>query len=58
MHGLGYSQNHMVSTYCVINIFSKHIVISHDTVCINKTCGKYVSRPQHKKAGDSFLLKK
>ena len=37
---LDYAQNHTDSTYFVLNISIKHIVLSHDAIWTNKTYGK------------------
>ena len=52
---LGYAQNHRGGTYCMLNLRTKCIVLSHDGICLNKTYSEYVSRKYHTKA-NSYIL--
>ena len=55
---LGYAQNHMGSTYHMLNIHAKPIVISCDIIWTNKTYSEYVSRKENTKATSYILLDK
>ena len=41
---LGYAQNIMDGTYDMLKLCTKHIVLSHDIIWLNKTYGEYVPR--------------
>ena len=45
----------MGSNYCILYLRTEHIVLIHDVIWINKTCGSYISRLEHTKAG-SYIL--
>ena len=36
---LGYAQNHTGGTYRMLNVLSKRILLSRDSICLNKTYG-------------------
>ena len=50
---LGYAQNYTGGTYHMLNIRSKHIVLSRDVIWLNKNYGEYVSRKENTKT-DSY----
>ena len=52
---LGYAKHDMGSTYHMLNICTKHIVISHDVIWLNKTYGEYVPRKENTKA-DTYII--
>ena len=52
---LVYVQNNTGSTYHMLNIGSKLIVLSRDVICLDKTYGQYVSRKENTTA-DSYVL--
>ena len=53
---LYYKHNHMGSTYHMLNLYTKHIVLSRDIIWLNKTQGEYVLRREHIKA-DRYIIK-
>ena len=52
---LGYTQNHTGGTYRMLNLCTKHIVISHDVIWLKKTYGEYVPRKENTKA-DTYII--
>ena len=52
---LEYSQNHVGSTYCMLNLCTKRIVISRGVIWLNKTYGEYISIKYHTKSDSSIL---
>ena len=52
---LGYTQNHTSGTYRMLNLCTKHIVLSRDIILLNKTYREYVSRKYNTKAEDYIL---
>ena len=55
---LGYVQNHMDSTYQMLNLCTNHVVLSHGVIWPQKTYCNYVSINQHMKEDDYFLQDK
>ena len=52
---LGYAQNHMGGTYHMLNLRTKLIVLSRESISINKTYREYVSRKENNKANTCIL---
>ena len=52
---LGYAKNHTASTYRMLNLRTKHIVLSRDAVWLNRTHSEYISRKETTKV-TSFIL--
>ena len=49
---LGYAQKYTGSTYIMLNLFTKRIVLSRGVICLNKTYDEYV--PRKKTQGDQL----
>ena len=52
---LDYAQNNSVSTYRMLNICTKRIVIIREIIWLSKTYGEYLSRKENTKA-DTYIL--
>ena len=52
---LGYAKNHTASTYRMLNLRTKHIVLSRDDVWLNITHSEYISRKETTEAS-SYIL--
>ena len=52
---LGYARNHTGGTNYMLNLRTKHILLSRDIIWTNKTYGKYISRKENTKANIYIL---
>ena len=52
---LGYAQNNTSGTYQMLNIRTKHIILSCEVMWLEETYGEYVSRKENTKADSNIL---